>query len=67
MIIDETLADFPEAQRQMIRLRIEGHGVAEIADATQRAKRSVERVLQQFRTRLGRLVLEDSSDEESSD
>lgn len=63
MIIDETLGDLPEAQREMIRLRIEGHGVTEIAETTRRSKRSVERVLQQFRNRLGRLVLEEYSDD----
>jgi RNA polymerase sigma-70 factor (ECF subfamily) len=66
MIIDETLSDLPEAQREMIRLRIEGHGVAEIADKTQRSKRSVERVLQQFRSRLGRLVLEEPHDHDAN-
>jgi RNA polymerase sigma-70 factor, ECF subfamily len=59
MIIDETLVDLPPAQRDMVRLRIEGHAVSEIAGKTQRSKRSVERVLQQFRSRLGRLVLEE--------
>ena len=36
----------------MIELRIEGHEVNEIAAAVQRSKRSVERVLQDFRQRL---------------
>lgn len=65
MIIDETLGDLPMVQREMIRLRIEGHGVSEIAETTQRSKRSVERVLQQFRNRLGRLVLEEPLDDAS--
>jgi RNA polymerase sigma-70 factor (ECF subfamily) len=64
MIIAESLAGLPEAQQEMIRLRIEGHGVAEIADATRRSKRSVERVLQQFRSRLGRQVLEEPPEDE---
>jgi RNA polymerase sigma-70 factor (ECF subfamily) len=59
IIIDETLIDLPPAQCDMVRLRIEGHAVSEIAAKTQRSKRSVERVLQQFRSRLGRLVLEE--------
>lgn len=59
MIIEETLINMPPAQRDMVRLRIDGHAVSEIASLTQRSKRSVERVLQQFRTRLGRLVLEE--------
>ena len=67
MIIDETLGDLPMVQREMIRLRIEGHGVSEIAETTQRSKRSVERVLQQFRNRLGRLVLEEPLDDASHD
>jgi DNA-directed RNA polymerase specialized sigma24 family protein len=36
----------------MIRLRVEGFEVAEIATRTSRSKRSVERVLQQFRALL---------------
>jgi hypothetical protein len=49
----------------MVQLRIEGHSVAEIAAATQRAKRSVERLLQDFRTRLGRLIFDESADNDS--
>ena len=51
----------------MIRLRIKGHGVSEIAETTQRSKRSVERVLRQFRNRLGGLVLEEPLDDASHD
>jgi RNA polymerase sigma-70 factor, ECF subfamily len=58
LIIDEALSKLPAIQQEIIRLRIEGHEVAEIAEATQRSKRSVERVLQQFRNRLGKIVLE---------
>lgn len=56
MVIDQALADLPVAQQQMVRLRIEGYEVAEIAQKTDRSKRSVERVLQEFRTRLKDLV-----------
>lgn len=49
LTIEELLAQCPEHARQMIRLRIEGCEVAEIATRTARSKRSVERVLQQFR------------------
>lgn len=59
LVIDELLAELPAAQQAMIRLRIEGRGVAEIADATRRSKRSVERVLQQFRSQLGHLLFEE--------
>jgi RNA polymerase sigma-70 factor (ECF subfamily) len=49
MVIDETLDGLPDSQRQIVTLRIEGHDVDTIAVKSGRAKRSVERVLQQFR------------------
>lgn len=52
MVIDEILTKLPESQRQIIELRIEGYEVGEIAAKTGRAKRSVERVLQEFRKSL---------------
>jgi RNA polymerase sigma-70 factor (ECF subfamily) len=59
MVIDEALERLPEAHRRMVELRIEGHEVAEIAEAVSRSKRSVERVLQEFRERLGTQVHEE--------
>jgi RNA polymerase sigma-70 factor, ECF subfamily len=59
MTVDELLAELPEVQRRMVMLRIEGQGIDEIAQATQRAKRSVERVLQRFRARLGETLRDD--------
>lgn len=59
MVIDELLEGMSEQNRRMIELRIEGYEVSEIADRVQRAKRSVERVLQDFRTRLDALIRED--------
>ncbi|MFO0810204.1 MAG: sigma-70 family RNA polymerase sigma factor [Gemmataceae bacterium] len=52
MVIDEILARLPGSHRQIVELRIEGHDVAEIARRAGRAKRSVERILQEFRERL---------------
>lgn len=52
MTIDEILEPLPESQREIILLRIAGHEVSEIATKTGRAKRSVERILQEFRTNL---------------
>ncbi len=52
LTIAEVLAKLPASQRRMIELRIEGHEVADIARATGRSKRSVERVLQEFRKAL---------------
>jgi RNA polymerase sigma-70 factor (ECF subfamily) len=52
LVMDEHLAGLPESNRAIIRLRIEGYSVAEIAERTARSRRTVERVLQQFRARL---------------
>jgi RNA polymerase sigma-70 factor (ECF subfamily) len=50
--IDETLATLPPTHRPLVEYRIQGHEVAEIARLSGRSKRSVERVLQEFRQRL---------------
>ena len=52
MVMDEQMAALPESNRAIIRLRTEGHEVGEIARETGRSRRTVERVLQDFRTRL---------------
>jgi RNA polymerase sigma-70 factor (ECF subfamily) len=54
MVLDEQLAGLPESNRDIVRMRIEGYEVAEIAGQTGRSRRTVERVLQQFRDRLAR-------------
>jgi RNA polymerase sigma-70 factor (ECF subfamily) len=59
MIIEETLESLPADQRRMVQLRIEGYTVSEIAADIKRSKRSVERLLQDFRARLGRLLFEE--------
>lgn len=56
LVIEEALEELPTAQRQMIALRIEGHEVAGIAAQTKRSKRTVERVLQDFRTKLASIL-----------
>lgn len=56
LVVDELMAELPDAHRKIIEMRIEGHEVAEITAAVGRSMRSVERVLQQFRARLGRLI-----------
>jgi RNA polymerase sigma-70 factor, ECF subfamily len=58
-VVEEALQRLPAPQRQMIELRIEGHEVAEIAQKTGRSKRSVERVLQEFRNQLSSLIREE--------
>ena len=52
MTIDEILGNLPEVEKDVVRLRIEGYEINDIAHQTQRAKRSVERILQNFRKTL---------------
>jgi RNA polymerase sigma-70 factor (ECF subfamily) len=54
LVMDEHLAGLPQSNRAIIRLRIEGYAVMEIAERTGRSRRTVERVLQEFRARLTR-------------
>jgi RNA polymerase sigma-70 factor (ECF subfamily) len=56
LVIDEAVGGLPESSREMVRLRIDGHEVADIAARTGRSKRSVERVLQHFRDQLQGLL-----------
>lgn len=56
LMIEELLGRLPESSRRIIELRIQGYEVAEIAEQTGRAKRSVERVLQEFRKTLAKVV-----------
>jgi RNA polymerase sigma-70 factor (ECF subfamily) len=58
LVIAETLEALPASQRDIVVLRIEGYEVQEIAQRTQRSKRSVERALQDFRHKLGGLIQE---------
>jgi len=52
MTVDDILNSLPESQRSMVVMRIEGCDIQQIAVATERSKRSVERALQTFRERL---------------
>ena len=54
LVVDEQLAALPEDDRQVVRLRLEGHDSGTIAAKLERPKRTVERVIQQFRERLVR-------------
>jgi RNA polymerase sigma-70 factor (ECF subfamily) len=56
MSIDEVLAELSPSHREIIQLRIEGHEVAEIAGRIGRSKRSVERILQEFRKQLAAMI-----------
>jgi RNA polymerase sigma-70 factor (ECF subfamily) len=52
MVVEETLAGLPAPCEAIVKLRMDGHEIAAIADQTGRSKRTVERVLQEFRKRL---------------
>jgi RNA polymerase sigma-70 factor, ECF subfamily len=52
LVVDEMIARLPATSQPIVKLRIEGHEVADIATQTGRSKRSVERVLQHFREQL---------------
>lgn len=52
LVIDELIEVLPPGHRSIIEMRIDGHEVAEIVERTQRSKRTIERVLQEFRQRL---------------
>lgn len=56
LTIDELLAPLPPGHREIILLRVAGHEVAEIATKVGRAKRSVERILQEFRKALSNVL-----------
>lgn len=59
LTIDELLSQLPPQYREIVNHRIAGYDVSEIAEMTQRSKRTVERILQAFRSQLGDLLKED--------
>ena len=60
LVVDEALSHLSSSHRHMVELRMEGHTVEEIAAQTKRAKRSVERLLQQARTKLDTILADES-------
>jgi RNA polymerase sigma-70 factor (ECF subfamily) len=56
MAIDEVLAPLPDVYREIVRLRIDRHEVADIAVRVGRSKRSVERILHEFQQKLHGLI-----------
>lgn len=60
LVVADILERLPPQHRRMVELRLEGYGVAEVAAQTGRSKRSVERVLQEARTKLDALLQEQS-------
>ena len=52
LVVDEVLAAIPDTHRDVVRLRIDGYEIAEIAEKSGRSKRTVERILQEFRSKM---------------
>src|SRR6478672_6122426 len=67
MVIGEVLDNLPDVHQRMIVRRIEGFQVEEIAAETGRSKRTVERVLQDFRQRLREIIDVQPDDCQKSD
>src|SRR5439155_21880527 len=67
LTIQEALDQLPPAQREMLELRIQGHEVAEIAARTGRSKRTVERMLQEVRSRLRAFLESPTADEPAAE
>ena len=59
MTVDDLLGKLPAIHKEIVLQRIDGQGVAEIAARTKRARRTVERVLQSFRSKLADLIREE--------
>jgi len=60
LVIGELLAALPPKSAEIVEMRIAGHMVAEIARATRRSLRTVERTLQDFRKRLSDQLSEEA-------
>lgn len=56
MVVEELMDELPEKNRPVVELRIIGHTVDEIAAKTKRSKRTVERLLGDFRNKLSGLI-----------
>ena len=60
LVLRESLEQLPAKSRQIVKLRMEGCEVAEIAKRTGRAQRSVERILQEYRSNLKKILEEEA-------
>lgn len=66
-MIQTVMSDLPESHQKMIRLRIDGASLEEISQEVARSRRTVERVIQQFRERLRHMIDSFIEDEEALD
>lgn len=56
LVIESVLENMTTSERQIIELRIEAYTITEISKKTGRAKRTIERILQNFRNRLAEAI-----------
>jgi RNA polymerase sigma-70 factor (ECF subfamily) len=63
LAIEEHVESLPEAHQHIVDLRIEGFEIAEIASRSKRSHRTVERVLQQFRSHLHEIIRPEHDDQ----
>lgn len=59
MVIDDILQNLSDSQKEIVTMRMEGAQVDEIAQATKRSHRTVERTLQKFRELLQQQIQEE--------
>lgn len=64
LTISEILESMPAASQTIVRLRIDGHRLDDIAAAVKRSKRTVERTLQNFRQELLKKIEDASGDDD---
>ena len=55
-VINDLLDELPETNRSIVELRIQGYKADDIVRMTERSKRTVERVLQEFRLKLSQMI-----------
>lgn len=55
-VINDLLDALPDTNRSIVELRIQGYKADDIVRITERSKRTVERVLQEFRLKLSQLI-----------
>lgn len=67
LVVNDLIHDLPEANRRIIELRIDGHGIDGIVSKVGRSKRTVERTLQNFRQRLTELIQAEASERDAND
>lgn len=63
LVIEESLELLPADHQKVVRLRIEGYEIAEIARHVRRSQRTVERMMQESRSHLKGLMYEHAQTE----